>query len=396
MKEKAKLEEIVSALQSEDLMKRDYVVPSKCLNMENGKLVFDVNTENGLLNQLLRESGVHGLSDVDGRVWFDGIGVFHRQLAERLEVPAVYYQRMMEKDNLKLLDQSVNHWLGRSDKTFFVRTFVNEEEKRGMVRAILSDRFKAIDNWDVLMTVLKVIKESADGGDDMTGQVKFESGDITDTKMILRFSAPHISTQAPELLKNYRVPGGRNLGDSGICSGFVITNSEVGGGAFTIAPRIIISACSNGMVYKSEQMWKSHVGERLEKFSWVKWSEQTVRKNQELILAQVTDTLKTYLSPEWLGNFVSRLDESAKLMIQKPIETMELVSKECSFSKDESEKILSFFIGSGDNSLFGIAQAMTFFAQECQPERRFEFEEAATNLCVSETLVPVIREMQLS
>lgn len=390
------LEKIVSALQAESLQKRDYVVPGKCLSMENGKLVFDANTDNMGLNMLLRESGISGLSDESGKISLSGIGIFHKQMAERCGIPFLYYQRMMEESNVALLDKNVNHWMNNSDSNYFVRCFVNDAEKNGMVRAILSDRFKAIDNWDVLMTVLSVIKEASTGGDDLTGNVVFESGDITDTKMLLRFKAPHIEVDAPEMLKNYRVPGRGATGENGICSGFVISNSEVGGGAFSIAPRIIINACSNGMVYKSEQMWKAHIGERLEQFSWIRWSEETREKNKALILAQVKDTLKTFLSKEWLGNFVQRLDESAKLTIKKPIETMEMVSKECTFSKEESENILSHFISSGDNSLFGIAQAMTFHAQQSEPERRYELEEMATNLCVSEKLVPVIRELQFA
>lgn len=98
---------------------------------------------------------------------------------------------------------------------------------------------------------------------------------------------------APDLLKNYKSPKGGNsaVGD-GIITGFVITNSELGQGSFSISPRAVVLKCSNGMVFKNDAFGKIHLGGKMGEYSQIDWSEETKRKNYELIQAQVKDAVK--------------------------------------------------------------------------------------------------------
>lgn len=373
----ANISDIVERLQSQSLQKRDFVVPAHYLALKNADLTM-VGTESAELNALLTQSGVAQVDGDNQLSRFSVTETAHRQIAEKCGIPWNYYTAMRTEQAVGLLDTNVNYWFFNSNKNYLLRTFINPETNTGYARALLSDRFRAIDNWDVLIATLSAINNS---GKD----VEFKGGDLTDDKMFLRFTSPSVEVQAPELLKHYRVPGKpENWGNSGIMTGFSVSNSETGCGAFTIAPRIVIQACSNGMVLHTDAIRKTHIGAKLEKFSYIDWSARTKELNKELILAQVGDTIGAYLSTEWLGKVVGELQESAGIQITKPTATIQAVSRECSFTAQEADRILNAFIVSGDSTLFGIAQAITFYAQdkEVAPERQYELESLATGLCL--------------
>lgn len=380
--------EVVEALQSQALQKQDFVVPASCLSYKNGKLVISGMPDNDPLNKLLESTGINTIENDTKIAQFDPMGVFNSQIADSLNIPWQYYQRMTQEGNLPILDHSVNHWLAGKSQSYLVRTFINPETNEGKVRALLSSKYKAIDNWDVLVATLSAINNC---GTD----VQFEGGDITDSKFIARFVSPSIDIQAPELLSRYRTPNKPdNWGESGIMTGFTITNSEVGNGAFTVSPRIVIRACSNGMIIKSDQIRRTHIGSRLEDFSFVNWSDKTVELNKELILAQVSDTIKTFLSKEWLGKVVADMRESAGIEVIKPTRTIEAVAKDLQFSKDEAEGILEAFLRSNDSTVFGIAQAITFYAQKSEPERQYDLETQATSLVTNSKTLTALAELQ--
>ena len=75
----------------------------------------------------------------------------HGQLAERVGIPKAYYDRMREHAPA-LFDTNVNHWLLASDGRRLVRTL------DGHARAILSDRYRMLDNDDLAAVALPVLR----------------------------------------------------------------------------------------------------------------------------------------------------------------------------------------------------------------------------------------------
>jgi hypothetical protein len=204
--------------------------------------------------------------------------------------------------------------------------------------------------------------------------VQIESGDITDTKFYMRFVCPDIEMDAPDILKNYRVPDG-STGGNGIISGFVISNSETGNGKFSISPRAVVLACRNGMIFKNDAFQKTHLGSKMEEYTTIDWSEETRQKNYELVCSQVKDAIKYYASEEYLGAKIHELIEKGNKELNHPIETIKNVSKHLSISEDKESSILNYFIKSGDTNAFGVTQALTYFAQHnASPEERYEIE----------------------
>ena len=363
------LQEIVKQLQNQNLLKQDFVVPSKYLKMVDSNLIVINESKLDSLSKLLLETGIS--IDVDDlqKIELAVLDCCHSQIGNRLDIPKKYYDKMLSKEQYHhLLDYNVTSWFAeKNENNFLLRTFIDREEKTGIARAILSDRYNVLDNYDVMLATLDAIRESGIN-------VQIESGDITDTKFYMRFVCPDIEMDAPEILKNYRVPDGTQ-GGNGIISGFVISNSETGNGKFSISPRAVVLACRNGMIFKNDAFQKTHLGAKMEEFTTIDWSEETRQKNYELVCSQVKDAIKYYASEEYLGAKIHELVEKGNKELTYPIETIKNVSKHLSISEEKESSILNYFIKSGDTNAFGVTQALTYYAQHnASPEERYEIE----------------------
>lgn len=383
------LQKIFEQLKSEQVQKLDVIVPNKNLKMnEQGLLtVAGYGKQVKGLNSVLKNAGVKQVA-AGGEMLLTPTEICHSQIADKLSIPKPYYDRVLN-DSPELLSQNVNHWMiRRAEKreNSFLRCFTsNDPNGIGYARAILSDSFKVIDNLDVLTVALEAIKETG-------AKVEIESCDLTDKKMYIRVYSPEVEVSAPDLLKNYRVPKSRNAninirpGSTGICSGFVITNSEIGFGSFAVSPRVIILACANGMIDRRDQFRRVHLGSKLES-GVVKWSNSTINKNMELIKSQVKDSVRTFLSKEYLGQWIDNITELGLQELEHPIEATQNVCKAIGYSEDKAKSILDYFVKSADHTAFGVTQAITFFAHETDSaDEQFDMEHEAT------AILPMIKK----
>jgi hypothetical protein len=362
------LTEIVVALQTQNLKKQDFVVPSKFIKMKGSKLQVINGDKLNSLSDLLLQTGI-SFDDEDTlqKMELQVLDCCHTQIGSKLEIPKKYYHKMLPEKYHALLDYNVTSWFQDKDTNFLLRTFIDKDEKTGVARAMLSDRYNVIDNYDVMLATLEAIKESGIN-------IQIESGDITDTKFYMRFVCPDIELEAPDLLKNYRVPDG-TTGSNGIISGFVISNSETGNGKFSISPRAIVLACRNGMIFKNDAFQKTHLGSKMEEYSTIDWSEETRQKNYDLVISQVKDAIKHFASQEYLGAKIHELLEKGNKELVYPIEAMKNVTKSLAISDEKESSILNYFVKSGDTNAFGLTQALTYFAQHnATPEERYEIE----------------------
>lgn len=225
-----------------------------------------------------------------------------------------------------------------------LRTFINPNGNGGIARALLSDSYKTIDNWDVCITILDIIRKYPG--------IQLQAADITDRKFYMRFIDPSIEHQAPGLLRNYK------NGNPGIVAGFVISNSEVGEGAFSIAPRALVLACTNGITRWDEKLRKVHLGSKMD-HGYINWSNMTKQKNLELIQSQTADAISQWLSTDYLQNLTAWLTDIKQIKIQYPIDCTKNICKELKFDDAITERVISHYFHDGDHSALGIAQAVT-------------------------------------
>src|SRR5690606_12629781 len=118
---------------------------------------------------------------------YNAYPLFHQQLAAKLGIPKRYYDRM-DGDDVGLRAENVNYWLqhAKEDRNFLVRTLRPKDgEGPGMLRALLSDKYLILNNYDVVLTALKTMK-------DMGIRVDVLRADLSETNMYLSFQAPDV------------------------------------------------------------------------------------------------------------------------------------------------------------------------------------------------------------
>lgn len=381
MKRNTSLADLVTELKDQNLKKKDFVVPANLLSMENGLLVVNNYNSNDNLSNLLDEIGI--VRETKNKLYLNCLPILHGNLSDKLDIPRKYYNKIQGMKDTHLIDQNVTYWLKNMRGNVFLRTFINKEENEGHARAMLSDRYNVIDNFDVLLATLEAVKESG-----LNLIIEDNGCDLSESKMYVRFIAPEIEINAPDLLKNYKNPkGGSSVGD-GIITGFVVTNSELGQGSFSISPRAVVLKCQNGMVFKNDAFGKVHLGSKMEQYSSIDWSEETKRKNYELIQSQVKDAVKKFASEEYLAHKISELNDYADVELKHPIECVKNVSKLLSITEEKEKSILDFFMRGGDFSAMGVSQALTFYAHETKDaDEANELEQVAVDI------LPKIKEM---
>jgi hypothetical protein len=321
-------------------------------------------------------------------------------IATKLNIPPSYL-KTLRAERTDIYDANVNGWtqgfegIAPKDKrTVLLRTFQSDDlEETGVLRAVLSDRYNRIDNLDVLTAALSGVRETGTN-------VDVVGCDLTETRMTIRVAAPDIMVHAPRLLNGYRSPFGDgttvydhragNLQEvpqwaqekfgvdaDGVFAGFVISNSETGGGAFTITPRIMVLRCTNGLMITKDVLRQVHLGSKLD-HGEIQWSDDTQQKTLALVTAQTRDAVKTFLDEEYVTKVIEGLSEAAETELTDPQKTIEYVGKKLLFSDEATAGILSHFIKGGQVTAGGVLQAVTSYAQCVEnPDQAFQFESKA-------------------
>ena len=212
MKTGRTLEELARELLDQQESKRDFHAQTKTLNM--------------------LPSAQFRLETKDEEILMPATAHAHGQMASKLNLPKVYYDRMLRQCP-DLLAQNVNHWLGQSEDTSLIRLL------RGQLRAVLSNRYRIVDHHEILAMVVPELKEMGDG-------MTIASCQVTESKMYLKV----INTNIEEAISV----------DDPVQAGFILSNSEIGNGSVSVEPFIYRLACTNGMILKDRRQRKNHVG----------------------------------------------------------------------------------------------------------------------------------------
>lgn len=350
---KAGLATLAQALNDQRTRSVDLVAPAGSVIFRDGNLV--ITGQEPVL-------GDNGVTEVNGLYRPTAIALEGLADKGKTDIPLRYLRRM-HANAPELFDTNVNHWLGQADASYLLRLLTGDgpgsDASDGVLRAILSDRYRTIDSFDVLLAALAGLQE-VEGGTD----VKVE-GDLTERRMVVRVTSKAVSVRAPELLKDYRSPytgqTGRDL--PVVWAGFVISNSETGGGAFGITPRAEVEICTNGMTIKRDMMREVHLGVKLSE-GVVKPSDETIGRVLALVTSQVKDAVNTFMSEDYLSKAIKDLERDAGVPVEDAPATVQAVSKRLGFTEDQANSILNRFIQGADLTSGGIMQAVTAAAQD--------------------------------
>ena len=361
----ATLADLAELLTEQQARKIDVVAPASKLRSKDGNLVIEG------ADPIIEDDGV---TDPNGA--YRPTSVCDEGVADKLGIPLVYVRKLRESRG-DLYDTNVNGWLRGArrpegltieaerewrethpadKRSFLIRTFRGDDGP-GIARAFLSDSYKVIDNLDALTAALDGIRQSG-------VEINVTGCDLTDRRMYVRVTAPAVQALAPALLERYRSPfsGAAGADNPTVFAGLVLSNSETGGGAFTIVPRLTVEVCSNGMTMTKDAVRAIHLGEKLDE-GVIRWSEDTQKKNLELITAKARDAVATFLDVGYMTTVIRRLEETAGAPVSDAPAVIEAVSKKLAFSKEQTAGILDHFIKGADLTAGGVMHAVTSFAQ---------------------------------
>ncbi len=350
----ATLPDLVEILRTQHARKLDVVTPASQIRARGGLVIVEGS------EPVLSADGV---TSADGQ--YLPTAVFDEGIADKFKIPLSYVRRM-RAERPDLWDANVNGFLHGFDgavpadadsRKFMLRLFRGDDGGVGVGRAFLSDSYKRIENLDVLMSALTAIRDAG-------VETDIVGADLSDRRMYVRVSAPQVQALAPELLRNYRSPfSGQSGADNPVVfAGFEIGNSEVGNGAFSITPRLVVQVCSNGMKVTKDAVRSVHLGGKLEE-GVIRWSDETQQKQLEVISAKTRDAVRTFLDVDYMRGVIAGMSEQAAVPVSNAVETLTTLSKKLQFDDATQAGILDHFIKGGDVTAGGVLHAVTSFAQ---------------------------------
>jgi hypothetical protein len=351
---------LAAMLQEQHVRKIDLVVPGRRLRSEEGTFVIE-----GAEAQITLD----GVTRTDGR--YEPTPVFDEGVASKLNIPLAYLRRMRQ-DRPDLYDANVNGWLEQDTRSFLLRGFRGDDGGDGVGRALLSDKFRIFDNIDAIIAMQEGLESAGVA-------VEATSCDLTDRRMTIKIKAPELQVLAPELLRGYRSPFTGAMGDENpvIFGGLVISNSETGGGAFTITPRLVVQVCNNGMTITKDALRAVHLGGKLDA-GVINWSEDTTQKTAAAIAAKTRDAVRTFLDVDYMTRVVRAMEQQAGKPVEDAVATVKEVGKRLAYSEEQAKGVLDFFIKGGQLTAGGIVNAVTAYSQTVEDaDEAYDLEASA-------------------
>jgi hypothetical protein len=325
--------ELAQELTAQQETKRDFHAPTSSLTMlNNGNFHLETNK---------------------GQEEMPATDYAHAQMASRIQVPKPYYDRM-RSEAPELLSTNINHWLRKKqDETSLIRTL------RGNVRAFLSNRYRIVDNHEILAMVMPELAEMGDG-------IRIASCNVTAEKMYLK-------------VINTNIEAAISVGDP-VQAGFVLSNGELGNGSISVEPFIYRLVCTNGLTLKDAKQRKNHAGRANESNDL--YASDTVQAIDNAFKLKIRDLVRNAISITTFRDAVADLQASKNDPIAgHPAKAVEVTAKAIGLSGDESSLVLNHLIRSGDLSRFGMLNAVTRTAEDIESyDRATEVERLGSSV----------------
>jgi hypothetical protein len=319
MKSGLTLTQLATEIERQAASKKDYIADTRALTMKD-------DTKHGVI-----------LNGANGGMPLQATA--HQQLATTLGIPKPYYDRML-KDAPDLLAANANRWLEKEPQTKMVRTL------DGHVRAILSDRFRPLDNLDLAQAILPTLGKL---------EARVESSQITEHRMYIKAVTE-------------RITGEVKRGDS-VQMGLVISNSEIGEGRLAVESLIFRLVCLNGAIMGTVTK-RAHIGGRITGHEAIDdareyFRDDTRAQSDRAFFLQVRDTVGGVLTQERFDkHLLTMQDAQAEKLPADVPGVVELVADKYSMTETEKGGVLRHLIEGGDLSAFGLANAVTRLSQD--------------------------------
>ena len=322
MKSQLSLNELAQKLTDQKSLKKDYVVESNNLRFySNGSNQLHLNGKNKMGEEI---DQVYDVNDVA-----------LNQITTKVGISKKYADKMLD-GHKSLFNDNVNYWFENTPKPQMIRTLDNQ------VRAVLSDKYKRVDNDMIAEQVLPILLDK---------EYDIKSCAITDTKMYIKASLPSLQREV-------------NKGDV-VESGVIISNSEVGHGAVNVSPFIHRLVCMNGMVVNTSKLNSRHLTSSQSTIDgvWSILSDEAKELDSQALLAKVRDVVASTSDEMRFEEQVQMMSNASQIKIKRPKKVIELLENKFDLTKNEGESILENLINRDDkqpmSNLWSVVNSIT-------------------------------------
>ncbi len=255
----------------------------------------------------------------------------HLQMAEKLEIPKRYYDRMITAGKAELLADNINAWLGERDRRL-IRVLDRQ------IRAVLSDRYRIMDNYDLLYLSMKEFRKKE--------TVEIYKAEVTETMLYLKAIDRTLTAEITR-------------GDI-IYGGLIIRNSEVGASAFRVETFILRKICSNGLIGE-HSLKKVHLGKQTMEIGEIDWSDETRELEDKALWAKARDIIRLTFDSSIFSSWVKKMRESTEIAIEKPTKAVNNIARLASLNEEQRDDLLAYF---SEHTKYGLVNAVTSLARE--------------------------------
>lgn len=282
------------------------------------------------------------------------------QVAEKFGIPGGYLKKLSLSPEPWARDLAADILNNHSYNTHRQRVLIRAVGEE--VRGVLSDQYKRYDARDIVGAFMESVQQA--GG-------TFVDGHMSDTKIYLEAMRPE-----PII-----VPTQKN-GDIVLCFGSRLSTSDYGDGALEVKSWLMHTVCMNDMTRES-QLKRVHLGSRLP--DNIQLSQRTYRKDTETMASAIRDITANIFD-------YSNIKEQA-IAIQRASEKEVDMDKELKnlsrgkITKDEAYQVQKILNRSnpedglyGEGTLWKLANGLTAYARETEPQRKRELAEVAGSL----------------
>lgn len=335
MKAGLSLSQLAAELERQTATRRDYLAPQ-------GKI------EAVLIDDKAPETDALGAIGITG---FNGDALMltpyaHGQLADHLEIPKKYYDRMAAQ-RPELLTRNINTWLHADPANKrMIRTL------DGKVRAVLSPKYRPLDNFDLAQAILPTLIDA---------QIEITSCDLTETRMYIKGILPALSD---EIATGLAFGEGHNALDRGtVVAAVVISNSDIGAGTLRVEPSAFTTFCTNLAILKDAAMKKYHAGRANQTTgeSWEVFADDTRKADDAAFWLKVRDVVRAAFDEGQFRAAVARLRAAAETIIPSDdlAAVVEMTVEELKLPVSTNSGILKALAAGGDMTQWGLSSALT-------------------------------------
>ena len=222
-----------------------------------------------------------------------------------------------------VLDHALNAIHLQEPRNAMLRTF-DRGNNSGVLRAVVSDKFKTFDHGDVLESVLPPLIES-------DAQWQIVNAAITDKRLYARFKSLVITGQ------------GKAIGDR-MAQGVVISNSETGHGSVSVAQLIWTLVCLNGMQTQNKSATAHLTSSRSDGDTWALLTDESKRLDNAALSSKLTDVTAAYSSREMFETVLEQFRHAAGDLVTNGMAAaqpaVEALGKVLQLSRAETSSVL--------------------------------------------------------